>query len=141
MVLPIKTMINEKQMHINVNQVSHHACEQALKRAQQYLSLCALSEQDRLMILQAVQNRLHHLTNNKLDIDDIVALAIREMLQQLPADFNAVREQRCKPNANLDLPSATYPLGSLRAKTCPKMQRSSIRAASLEKLSFKLNLR
>ncbi|MGV6809169.1 MAG: hypothetical protein ACWA5U_04760 [bacterium] len=141
MVLPIKTMINEKQMHTNPQQVSHDACEQALKRAQQYLSLCAISEQDRLMILQAVKHRLSHLTNNILDIDDIVALGIREMLQQLPTDFNAVREQRCKPNANLDLPAATYPLGSLRAKTGPKMQRSSIRAASLEKLSFKLNLR
>lgn len=113
------------------------AISYALQRAKRYLALCSLPEEEVSEILYSIEEKMFDMDVERLGKDEMVGMSMRLLQEKLPASFNRVREQRCKPNAELSQEYSSFvKTGSLRAKTCPIVQRSSIRSASLERISF-----
>jgi hypothetical protein len=110
---------------------------QALLRAKHYLDLCSLSEEEVESILQSLAYRMLDENMEHLSQDEAISVSMRFLQEILPHSFNRVREQRCKPIAELNQAyTDVIQVGSLRAKTCPTMQRSSVGSAALERISF-----
>jgi len=109
----------------------------ALQRAKRYLALCSIPEEEAIEILHFIEGEMLDRDVEQLSKDEMIGMSMRLLQEKLPTSFNRVREQRCKPSAELSQKYPTFgKTGSLRAKTCPKVQRSSIPSASLEPISF-----
>jgi hypothetical protein len=117
--------------------ISHATFFSVSQRARRYLNLCSLSEDEVDSILQSLEQKMLDKDLKHLNDDELMSLSMQLLQELLPTFFNEVREQRCKPNAELrQVYPAFIQTGSLRTKTCPDMQRSSIGSASLERISF-----
>lgn len=111
----------------------------ALQRAEQYLNLCFLSEDETEEVLRLLESKMSSQETEYLDRSEAISVSMRLLQESLPVSFNYLREQRCKPNAELRPEYSSFmQTGSLRAKTCPTVQRSSIGSASLERISFNI---